>query len=120
MRLASRLFFRGSSLPSRSHKSLQHIKGLFRCQESRLAVTLLGMSVGVPFWKPMARIVGIGHQDFETVITKGIFYIDKTAFKTFKQFPSPSIIYRKKFLQHTHVQRLAKERFPIPEDRSVR
>lgn len=28
----------------------------------------------------MARIVGIGHQDFETVITKGIFYIDKTAF----------------------------------------
>ena len=29
---------------------------------------------------PMARIVGIGHQDFETVITKGIFYIDKTSF----------------------------------------
>lgn len=28
----------------------------------------------------MARIVGIGHQDFEAVITKGIFYIDKTAF----------------------------------------
>ncbi len=28
----------------------------------------------------MARIVGIGHQDFETVIAKGIFYIDKTAF----------------------------------------
>lgn len=26
----------------------------------------------------MARIVGIGHQDFEAVITKGIFYIDKT------------------------------------------
>lgn len=28
----------------------------------------------------MARIVGIGHQDFEAVITKGIFYIDKTSF----------------------------------------
>ncbi len=28
----------------------------------------------------MARTVGIGHQDFETVITKGIFYIDKTSF----------------------------------------
>lgn len=28
----------------------------------------------------MARTVGIGHQDFETVITKGIFYIDKTGF----------------------------------------
>lgn len=28
----------------------------------------------------MARIVGIGHQDFEAVITKGIFYIDKTVF----------------------------------------
>ncbi len=28
----------------------------------------------------MARTVGIGHQDFETVITKDIFYIDKTSF----------------------------------------
>ena len=28
----------------------------------------------------MARTVGIGHQDFETVITKDIFYIDKTGF----------------------------------------
>lgn len=28
----------------------------------------------------MARTVGIGHQDFETVITKNIFYIDKTSF----------------------------------------
>ncbi len=28
----------------------------------------------------MARTVGIGHQDFETVITKNLFYIDKTAF----------------------------------------
>lgn len=30
--------------------------------------------------RSMARTVGIGHQDFETVITKGIFYIDKTGF----------------------------------------
>ena len=28
----------------------------------------------------MARTVGIGHQDFETVITKDLFYIDKTGF----------------------------------------
>lgn len=28
----------------------------------------------------MARVVGIGHQDFETIITKNIFYIDKTKF----------------------------------------
>ncbi len=28
----------------------------------------------------MARVVGIGHQNFEQVITKGIFYVDKTAF----------------------------------------
>ena len=26
----------------------------------------------------MARTVGIGHQDFEQVITKNIFYVDKT------------------------------------------
>lgn len=30
--------------------------------------------------KGMARTVGIGHQDFEEVITKEIFYIDKTGF----------------------------------------
>lgn len=30
--------------------------------------------------KSIPRTVGIGHQDFETVITKEIFYIDKTAF----------------------------------------
>lgn len=28
----------------------------------------------------MARVVGIGHQDFETVIQKNCFYIDKTGF----------------------------------------
>ena len=28
----------------------------------------------------MARTVGIGHQDFEQVITKNIFYVDKTDF----------------------------------------
>ena len=28
----------------------------------------------------MARTVGIGHQDFEQVITKNIFYVDKTMF----------------------------------------
>ena len=28
----------------------------------------------------MARTIGIGHQDFEQVITKNIFYIDKTRF----------------------------------------
>lgn len=28
----------------------------------------------------MARTVGIGHQDFETVITRDIFYVDKTKF----------------------------------------
>ena len=28
----------------------------------------------------MARIVGIGHQDFETVRRKNNFYIDKTEF----------------------------------------
>lgn len=28
----------------------------------------------------MARVVGIGHQDFETVIQKNCFYIDKTEF----------------------------------------
>ena len=28
----------------------------------------------------MARVVGIGHQDFETVITKNLFYVDKTNF----------------------------------------
>ena len=28
----------------------------------------------------MARVVGIGHQNFEQVITKCLFYIDKTAF----------------------------------------
>ena len=30
--------------------------------------------------KSILRTVGIGHQDFETVITKDIFYIDKTGF----------------------------------------
>lgn len=28
----------------------------------------------------MARVVGIGHQDFETVRTRDIFYVDKTDF----------------------------------------
>lgn len=28
----------------------------------------------------MARVVGIGHQDFETVRIKNNFYIDKTEF----------------------------------------
>ena len=28
----------------------------------------------------MARVVGIGHQDFETVRRKNNFYIDKTEF----------------------------------------
>ena len=28
----------------------------------------------------MNRIIGIGHQDFEDVITKNIFYVDKTEF----------------------------------------
>ncbi len=28
----------------------------------------------------MARTVGIGHQDFEDIRRKGIFYIDKTGF----------------------------------------
>ncbi|MCI8639015.1 MAG: AAA family ATPase, partial [Coprococcus sp.] len=28
----------------------------------------------------MARTVGIGHQDFEQLITEDIFYIDKTMF----------------------------------------
>lgn len=28
----------------------------------------------------MAKTVGIGYQDFEQLITNGIFYIDKTAF----------------------------------------
>ncbi len=28
----------------------------------------------------MARVVGIGHQDFESLIQKDYFYIDKTNF----------------------------------------
>ena len=28
----------------------------------------------------MARVVGIGHQDFETLIQKNCFYVDKTNF----------------------------------------
>ena len=28
----------------------------------------------------MARIIGIGHQDFTELIASGCFYVDKTAF----------------------------------------
>lgn len=39
-----------------------------------------GKEKSIPRKKSIPRTVGIGHQDFETVITKDIFYIDKTSF----------------------------------------
>lgn len=36
--------------------------------------------IGAGRGRIMAKVVGIGHQDFETVRTRGIFYVDKTDF----------------------------------------